>query len=326
MEKPRLEEYERGCSALTLFRYSAGAGAAEHTDMGLLTIVYARDPGLELRTSAGWQALHCSGALVILAGATLEAATGGSVRAALHRVVPQNTPRCSVVMRVRGAPNAPLPGTVADFEERFRRTHGSINAPRAPDLYINLHAEELLDGAAGSPPDAAVAALCLEDASPAERVLAIPALAALIADAIAAIDDSGVTLARAELVCPALRAAVAPHWAAKCAELCRGAMFRLPRALSRTGDATQWKRLYRIFMRGICLCVKDQEGSLTHVTVTKFIALSRLFDSYCARKRIARHGVRFLFDGCRILDHQTPMDLEMVDGDAIDVMMDQCGD
>jgi len=337
MEAKKLKEYERGCSALTLFRYSAGSGAREHTDMGLLTLVYASEPGLELHTSAGWQALQCDGGLVILAGATLEAATGGSVRAALHRVVPQNTPRCSVVMRVRGAPDALLPGapggTVAGFEANFRATHGSVNAPRGPDLYVDLDAEEELEGASGSAPDVAIAApqACSDDASLADCVLGIPALAALIVNVLADVDDRGVTLARAEMVCRALRAAAAPHWAEKCEQLhyCER-LSSLPAALSPAGHATQWKRLYRSatqhLMQTVNIAIAGYDSSEVHYKVRLGTRFYKIFDAYCAKMSIRRDYVRFLFDGNRVYGQQTPYELQMEDGNTVDAIMEQCGD
>ena len=37
------------------------------------------------------------------------------------------------------------------------------------------------------------------------------------------------------------------------------------------------------------------------------------------------NGVRFLFDGERLRENQTPGDLDMEDGDAIDVQIEQVG-
>ena len=39
-----------------------------------------------------------------------------------------------------------------------------------------------------------------------------------------------------------------------------------------------------------------------------------------------RESVRFLFDGERINERQTPQDLDMEDNDVIDVMVEQVGD
>ena len=47
--------------------------------------------------------------------------------------------------------------------------------------------------------------------------------------------------------------------------------------------------------------------------------LQRLMQAFCYRQGRTIDSVRFVFDGTRILPDQTPMDLEMEDGDVIDV-------
>ena len=304
---------------------------------GLLTIVFARGPGLELQTPAGWQPLAHDGALVVLAGATLEAATGGAVRTAVHRVVPQNAPRCSVVMRVRGLPTAQLPGTpsatVASFEARFRATHDSINAPRAPDSFVDLVGEYDL-GSDGRDSVIAPPPTCSDDASPAERAFGIPAIASLIVGFLAITDqaDAGyeycVILARAELVCRALRAAVAPCWAAACAKLqsC-GKLPNLPAALLPGGHVTQWKRLYHSTVRCIQICIKDLDGAQMNFRVDRYMDINFVFNAYCDEKQVHRDKVRFLLCGNRC-DFRgcTPYALDLEHGDSIEAFMEQCGD
>ena len=56
---------------------------------------------------------------------------------------------------------------------------------------------------------------------------------------------------------------------------------------------------------------------------TKF---ERLMSAFCTRHGIHLASVRFLFDGSRIIGRQTPQELEMEDGDTIDVMVEQQGD
>ncbi|KAL2918799.1 SUMO protein smt3 [Polyrhizophydium stewartii] len=53
--------------------------------------------------------------------------------------------------------------------------------------------------------------------------------------------------------------------------------------------------------------------------------LSKLMNAYCERQGKQRSSVRFMFDGARVEDHATPEQLEMEDGDAIDVMVEQVG-
>ena len=54
--------------------------------------------------------------------------------------------------------------------------------------------------------------------------------------------------------------------------------------------------------------------------------LDKLLKAYCTRQGVAQNSVRFLFDGNRVSASQTPEELEMEDGDIIDVMVEQQGD
>ena len=311
-----LEPYERGCSTLSLLRHKAGAGEAEQrTDPGLLTLMHACGPGLELRTRAGWQPLACEGALIVLAGATLEAATGGAIRAAAHRIAPQNVPRCSVVMRVHGKPEALLPGapggTVAGFETQFRAMQGSGTVPPGSSCAAALTVGE--GNAAARSVTTAPRATRARAASLADVVLAVPELAALIVDALAAIDDTGVALARAELVCRALRAAVAPIWARQCAELHRRGSLQLPVTLAPAGHVTQWKRLFRHSTEPRLRLNISQGYTSFGCKVRPSIRMERIFSVYCDKMNFVRARVRFLYDGVPVDSWQTPLSLRMVD-------------
>lgn len=50
-------------------------------------------------------------------------------------------------------------------------------------------------------------------------------------------------------------------------------------------------------------------------------ALKKLMETYCERQGKSMSTVRFLVDGERIRPDQSPDDLEMEDGDTIEVMM-----
>lgn len=54
-------------------------------------------------------------------------------------------------------------------------------------------------------------------------------------------------------------------------------------------------------------------------------ALSKLMNAYCDRQGLNINTVRFLFDGVRIGPEKSPADLDMEDGDTIDVMVEQVG-
>ena len=53
--------------------------------------------------------------------------------------------------------------------------------------------------------------------------------------------------------------------------------------------------------------------------------LEKLMRAFCTRQGVAMESVRFLFDGNRIRENQTPNELEMEDGDSIDVVVAQVG-
>jgi len=54
--------------------------------------------------------------------------------------------------------------------------------------------------------------------------------------------------------------------------------------------------------------------------------LRKLMAAFCQRQGMAMASVRFLFDGHRINEHQTAIDLQMENGDLFDVMVEQQGD
>lgn len=46
-------------------------------------------------------------------------------------------------------------------------------------------------------------------------------------------------------------------------------------------------------------------------------------EAWCDRQGKSQASVRFLYDGQRVQPTQTPQELEMEEGDALDVMMEQ---
>ena len=78
--------------------------------------------------------------------------------------------------------------------------------------------------------------------------------------------------------------------------------------------------------RKLNLKVVSQDGSELFFKMKKTTPMSKLMNAYCQRQGVNLNAVRFLFDGERLRASQTPEDLEMEDGDVIDVMMEQAGD
>jgi small ubiquitin-related modifier len=75
----------------------------------------------------------------------------------------------------------------------------------------------------------------------------------------------------------------------------------------------------------INLKVTSQNGEEVHFKIKKTTPLAKLMDTYCQRMGLSRNSIRFLFEGSRLQDQQTPKELEMEDGDSIDAMLEQLG-
>ncbi|KAJ1634706.1 ubiquitin-related protein [Pavlovales sp. CCMP2436] len=75
----------------------------------------------------------------------------------------------------------------------------------------------------------------------------------------------------------------------------------------------------------INLKVATQDGNEIFFKCKLTTPLSKLMNAFCQRQGVTMQSVRFLFDGDRITAEQTPKDLDMVDGDSIDVMVQQTG-
>ena len=71
--------------------------------------------------------------------------------------------------------------------------------------------------------------------------------------------------------------------------------------------------------------VKAQDGTEIFFKIKKSTQLKKLMDAYCQRQGLSNNQCRFIFDGERIKDDDTPETLEMENGDEIDVMVEQTG-
>jgi Ubiquitin-2 like Rad60 SUMO-like len=71
--------------------------------------------------------------------------------------------------------------------------------------------------------------------------------------------------------------------------------------------------------------VVDQDGNDLFFKIKKHTTLKKVMDAYCQRQGKTRGLVRFLFEGQRIQDNDTPETLEMEDGDMIQVFLEQQG-
>ena len=76
----------------------------------------------------------------------------------------------------------------------------------------------------------------------------------------------------------------------------------------------------------INLRVVSQDGNETFFKMKRMTQIGKLMNAWCQRQGVNLNAVRFLFDGERLRESQTPESLEMEDGDVIDVMVEQVGD
>mmetsp|Transcript_26864 Transcript_26864/g.43229 ORF Transcript_26864/g.43229 Transcript_26864/m.43229 type:complete len:104 (+) Transcript_26864:364-675(+) len=75
----------------------------------------------------------------------------------------------------------------------------------------------------------------------------------------------------------------------------------------------------------ITIRVKEQAGEETYFKVKKTTKMSKVFDAFAQRKGVSRGALRFLLDGDRIKDDQTPEDLDLDQNDQIDCLLEQTG-
>ncbi|KAF9585606.1 Small ubiquitin- modifier 1 [Lunasporangiospora selenospora] len=75
----------------------------------------------------------------------------------------------------------------------------------------------------------------------------------------------------------------------------------------------------------INLKVVGADSTEVFFKIKRSTQLKKLMDAYCDRQGKSLQSVRFLYDGERIQPNNTPSELEMEDGDSIDVMVEQVG-
>ncbi|KNC46883.1 small ubiquitin modifier 2 [Thecamonas trahens ATCC 50062] len=71
--------------------------------------------------------------------------------------------------------------------------------------------------------------------------------------------------------------------------------------------------------------VVSQSGDDVFFKIKRNTPLSKLMRAYCSRAGVDISAVRFMFDGSRVREDMTAEQLEMEDGDEIDVMAEQVG-
>ena len=81
------------------------------------------------------------------------------------------------------------------------------------------------------------------------------------------------------------------------------------------------------------LIVKGQDGEAVHFKIIVTTPLKKVMDAYCARRQVHAGSVAFLLgkphhprSGTRLSPTETPLQLEMEDGDEIDAILHHAGD
>jgi len=292
----------------------------------------------------------------VLVGFSLEKATNGLLRAALHRVISQGGTRRSSVLDVRApssllvcpaelTPPPPVGEELDEYEvaarapfvfselvAQFDATHVSINAPAPPvdplhtlgvapptyynpllslppDLLMQLLVE--IDTPASM---AGLASTCtfLQSLTSREEVW-VPLAERCHIDwnlALDRIDKGAPSIGRASVKAPvqqpaALLQAMQPCWS---------------RVIGAELNPMTHRNAY------IDIKVVAQDGNELSFRCKFETRLRKLMAAFCQRQGMAMASVRFLFDGHRINEHQTAIDLQMENGDLFDVMVEQQGD
>ncbi|MHA1681010.1 MAG: ubiquitin-like protein [Promethearchaeota archaeon] len=71
--------------------------------------------------------------------------------------------------------------------------------------------------------------------------------------------------------------------------------------------------------------VINQNGSAIHFKLKETTPFQKMFNAYLKRNNLATSSVRFLYDGKRLNNKDTPKSVGMEDDDIVDVVLQQTG-
>ncbi|CAI9090882.1 OLC1v1025758C1 [Oldenlandia corymbosa var. corymbosa] len=75
----------------------------------------------------------------------------------------------------------------------------------------------------------------------------------------------------------------------------------------------------------VVICVHKQNLKDVPMKIKRNIKLGKMMVAYCNHMGLQLDAVRFIFQGQRVREHQTPNDIGLQDGDVIDVWSEQFG-
>ena len=73
------------------------------------------------------------------------------------------------------------------------------------------------------------------------------------------------------------------------------------------------------------LKVVGQDGQVIQFKIKQSTPFRKLMNAYCDRQKLALSTIRFVFDGTRLKESDTPKSMDMEEGDAIEVFTQQTG-
>ena len=73
------------------------------------------------------------------------------------------------------------------------------------------------------------------------------------------------------------------------------------------------------------LKVVGQDGQVIQFKIKESTPFRKLMNAYCERQKLVMSTIRFVFDGTRLKETDTPKSLEMEDDDTIEVFSQQTG-
>jgi hypothetical protein len=84
--------------------------------------------------------------------------------------------------------------------------------------------------------------------------------------------------------------------------------------------------LYAPLLPRVRRCViRDQLGQKTKFKIRRDLRLGKVFNAYCKRHGVELGLLRFMIDGKRLQDDDTPLKLNINEGDEIEVVQEQIG-
>ena len=342
-------------SVITHFLYSSSnpqpLHSAAHVDKGLLTLCY-NPLDIEICVDGEWiipsaQNVYPDGVILVMVGYTLERASAGVFRAALHRVRNRGR-RQALVAKIRAAPRLVINPriittsllavqgstdsfTVGDLQSLFEEAHESVNASveaghlagatlqtQQPTHGVLSLTTELLLMIVGQLKARELASLrrvcCFLDELASLEQLWVPMAERTHIDWNLALD-------RIDTASPSIGRWQEPGTAMPAALLLEQARPQLHAIVC--AEAFDHVMFGNSF---VAVKVVTQDGNEVHFKTKMNTPMQKLMHAFCTRQGVSTNSVRFLFDGNRLNETQTPLRLGFENNEIIDVMVEQQGD